>query len=59
MNDGRIIGTSEHAHMLEVNHFQTKISAEAFRKSPSEKAELATRMRRYPSRNGRPVPPNN
>ena len=52
-------GTSEHAHMADLNHFQTKISAEVFRKSSAERAELATRMAAYPSRNGAPVPPNN
>lgn len=51
--------TSEQARIQEIDHFRTRISHEVFSKTYAEKAELATRMRNYPNKNHRPVPPNN
>lgn len=52
-------GTSELAHAEELNHFQLRFNrARYFKQTESERRELNRRMRRYPSKNGAPVPPN-
>ncbi len=51
--------SSERQHLVMLAHFTNPISFEVFKKTPAEKIELATRIRNYPNKNHRPIPPNN
>jgi hypothetical protein len=51
--------TSEGWRIRTAEHFRSKFSREVFKKTAEEKQELKTRMYKYPSKHGAPVPPNN
>jgi len=52
---GNVANTSEKSRIEEINHFMERESFERFKKTPEEKAELATAIQRYPNRNHKPM----
>jgi len=51
----RDYSSSEHLHLLMLDHFMEKISFERFKQTPEEKAELKKRMLNYPNKNHKPI----
>lgn len=47
--------SAEFQHLLMLNHFQERLSAERFKLSDKERAKLNTAIRSYPNKNHKPV----